>query len=231
MSNENNGTFWSKKANDLVIRNLVRDVMGSTESLDRPDAVKGAQLTAEQTPNGTHNPGFIAEGAEPLKAAQLTKEQTPNMAVVLDSHIVEKSHANKTDTTKLAHGEDQSQVAPVSMPVGVPGQAPAPAAVPTEACGFPQAAGAPEAPAIAPEAPAEVPEVDGNPAEVEKSDEDKKKDEEDAAAVAEAGIAQNPEFPPQHTVEALGIRMASSSMGYGINLTPQEVLDLDGLFS
>lgn len=211
-ANTNNGSYWSKQASDLVARNLVRDVVGSDL-----DEVKGAHLTTEQTPNGTHSSGVVTEGAEPVKGAQLTKEQTPNQAARFNSGIVEKSQATKTEATKLANEGDLA-VEPQPAVVDAEGNPVAPAPV------------APEYPVVGQPAGEEA---EGAHDESMEGEHDEAAEghhaEEDAAAVAEAGIAQNPMAAPM--VEACGIKMTASSMGYGIVLTAQDEIDLAALFT
>lgn len=96
-ANSVTGEFWCKAASDLVIRNLAFSVVGSTVSTDasseRPDGVKASALPSEDVPNGTHQPGAVSEGAEPVPASALSKEQTPDVSKALNSDMVAKAEA------------------------------------------------------------------------------------------------------------------------------------------
>lgn len=96
-ANSVTGEFWCKAASDLILRNLAFSVVGSTvntdASSDRPDGVKGSALPSEDVPNGSHQPGAVSEGAEPVPAAALSKEQTPDIAKALNSDMVAKAEA------------------------------------------------------------------------------------------------------------------------------------------
>lgn len=96
-ANSVTGEFWCKAASDLVLRNLAFSVVGSTVSTDasseRPDGVKASALPSDDVPNGTHQPGAVSEGAEPVPGAALSKEQTPDVSKALNSDMVAKAEA------------------------------------------------------------------------------------------------------------------------------------------
>lgn len=225
---------WSKEASELVARNLVREVVGSIKndaSSDRADGLSAAKLPSEQIPNGQRSPSAVAEGAEPVSAAKLPKEQTP--VKTFDSGIVEAARS-ATSTVRTA-GEDEdapkpadapvegeegaiAPVAPVADPAPLTPVAPiadpmAPVAAPVAPAFDPMAPAmdgtAPVAPAFDPAAPAPAPIVGDNDGD-------------------ETPVHDDQERP--YEVEACGIRMASSAMGYGTKISAEEAALLAQVF-
>jgi hypothetical protein len=81
---------WNTKAAAAIRAKLAREILGF--DVTRPDEVKGATLTKDQTPDGTHNKGTLTGLPEEVAGAKLTPEQTPQDDKTLKTDMVAESH-------------------------------------------------------------------------------------------------------------------------------------------